>query len=354
MIMGNYTWGGLFFTIALALIAIGSRKHEKLKGFSFTLWVFTAVSAAMFFPQYVGQIGGRSTQPWIVPLIQVTMFGMGTALSLSGLAAVASKPKPVLIGLLCQFTIMPVLGFAIATMFPFPPEVAAGVVLVGTAPPAVASNLMTFFARGNLALAVSLTTVATLIAPLVTPFMMKILAGQFVEVSFVAMMLSMVKMILLPISLALIVNRLLTGRADWILKRMPNVSMVALIIVIAFITAAGRDALMTMGLLIFAAVLLHNGLGFLLGYWGARLFGMNEEDRRTVAIVVGMQNSGLSGGIAASMGKAGTMGLASVIFSSWHNISGSILANWWRNRPPTEDGRVTGQRTESNDRATVG
>jgi BASS family bile acid:Na+ symporter len=196
---------------------------------------------------------------------------------------------------------------------------------------------MTYLARGNLALSIALTSIATLVAPIMTPFMMKILAGQLVPVSFVAMMLSMVKMIVVPIALAVVVNALFRDRAAWLIRIMPNVSIAALVAVLCFITASGRDALLTMGLLLMVAVVLHNSAGLLLGYWGGRLLGMDERDSRTLAIEVGMQNGGLAGGIAVEMGRAGTMGLAAAVFSSWHNISGSVLANWWRNRPTGDD-----------------
>ncbi|HEX7071643.1 MAG TPA: bile acid:sodium symporter family protein, partial [Rhodothermales bacterium] len=269
----------------------------------------------------------------IVPLVMIIMFGMGTSMSLKDFSAVFKMPQAVLVGIICQFTIMPLLGLTVATVFDFPDEVAAGVVLIGSVSGGVASNVMAYIARANVALSITMTAISTLLAPLMTPLLMQLLAGQFIEINFVAMMISVAKIVLVPIVAGLIVNRLLHGRAKWLSDAMPLLSMASIAIVLSIIVADGREDLLVVGPLLFVAAVLHNAAGYLLGYWGGRLFRMDEQACRTIAIEVGMQNGGLATGIAANMGMASTVGLAPAIFGPWMNVSGSILANWWRNKP---------------------
>jgi BASS family bile acid:Na+ symporter len=191
---------------------------------------------------------------------------------------------------------------------------------------------MAYLARGNLALSVTLTAVATLMAPIMTPFLMQTFAGQFVPIDFYSMMVSIFNMVILPIAAGLIFNRVFRGRARWLHNAMPVISMAGIVIIIAVITAAGRDHLMTIGYLLIIAAILHNAAGYVFGYWGCRMFGMSEQDCRTIAFEVGMQNGGLASGIAADMGRVATLGLAPAVFGPWMNISGSFLANWWRDR----------------------
>jgi BASS family bile acid:Na+ symporter len=328
---------GLAIVLAVLFLALAAWSHDTYRQFSFTVWVFVAVAAAMFYPQYLREIGGQNTQSWIVPIVQIIMFCMGTTLKLTDFGRVARQPRGVLIGVISQFMMMPFIAFGLAVAFRFPAEVAAGIVLVGSAPSGVASNVMTFIAKGNLALSVTLTAFATLLAPVMTPLLMKSLAGQFVTISFYSMMMSIFNMVLLPIGAALLLTWFLRGRAAWLLRPMPFISMAMLIFVLAFITAAGRDNLLAIGPLLMLTVLIHNGLGYLLGYRFARLAKLDERSSRTVAIEVGMQNGGLAAGLAVEMGRAATMGLAPAVFSSWQNVSGSILANWWRSRPVKDD-----------------
>jgi BASS family bile acid:Na+ symporter len=189
---------------------------------------------------------------------------------------------------------------------------------------------MAYIAGANLALSITLTAVATLLAPFVTPFLMEVLAGQFIPIDFVAMMIGIIKMVILPIVLGLIFHHLMHGRAQWLDRSMPVVSMVGIAVIITIITAAGRDSLLQIGIALVLAAMIHNALGYLFGYWGARLLRMDEKSCRTIAIEVGMQNGGLASGIALQMGKVATVGLAPAIFGPWMNISGSALANWWR------------------------
>jgi len=336
-LFGVISHSGLYVVLLFAFAALGIRGTEALKGFSFTVWVFAAVSLAMYYPSYITEVNGFTTTALIVPLVQLIMFGMGTAMSVSDFAGVIKMPKGVFVGLLCQFTIMPLTGFALAVSLDFPAEIAAGIVLIGSSPSGVASNVMAFLAKGNLALSVTLTSVATLLAPFVTPFLMQTFAGQFVPIEFLSMMWSITKMIILPIAAGLLFNKIFRDRAKWVNDAMPVVSMLGIIVIIAVITASGRDNLISVGLLLILAGVIHNAVGYLLGYWGCRITGMNITDSRTIAFEVGMQNGGLASGIAVEMGRAATMGLAPAIFGPWMNISGSFLANWWRDRPPEDE-----------------
>jgi BASS family bile acid:Na+ symporter len=305
----------------------------NLHGFGFTLSVVIAVVLAMIWPGLFSSWGSFQTKVLIVPLIQLIMFGMGTTLSLGDFTRVLKMPWPVLVGMVLQFGVMPFVGWSLATTFGFPPLVAAGVVLVGSCPGGVASNVITFLAGGNVALSVTMTACSTLMSPLMTPLMMKLLAGQFVPVDFWQMMISIIKMILVPIALGLVVNRLLHGRAPWIKKSLPFVSMAGIAIIIAIITSLNRDTLLDVALALIVVVAVHNAVGYLLGYWGARLLRLGEREARTVAIEVGLQNGGMATGLAMDVLRSAQAGLAPAIFGPWMNASGSVLASYWRRRP---------------------
>jgi BASS family bile acid:Na+ symporter len=311
-------------------LAIGSRGTRVLKDFAFTIWIFAAVSASMFYPQYFLTVGDFRLSRLIVPLIQLIMFGMGTAMSVSDFTNVVKMPRAVFVGIVCQFSIMPILGLTLAKLFGFPDEIAAGVVLIGSAPGGVASNVMAYIAGASLPLSVTLTTFSTLMSPVMTPLAMKLLAGQFVPVNFLAMMMGIIQMIIVPLAAGLLFNKIFRGRAQWLHRAMPVVSMAGIAVIIAIITATGRDALLEVGVALILVAMIHNGTGYLIGYWGARLVRMDERACRTIAIEVGMQNGGLASGIALQMGRVATVGLAPAIFGPWMNISGSMLANYWR------------------------
>lgn len=333
---------GPLLILAFAFLAVGLRGYDSFKGFSYTVWILAAVTVAMFFPSYFVEINGFKFSTLITPLLQIIMFGMGTALSLKDFSGIIKMPKAVLIGMGCQFTIMPFVGLALATLFGFPAEIAAGIILIGSAPSGLASNVMAYLAKANLALSVTLTAVATLMAPLITPTLMKLLAGQFVPIDFMDMMWSIIKMVIIPIIAGLIFNKIVHGKAKWLDKAMPLVSMAGIAFIIVIITAAGRDSLLEIGLALILAGFIHNVSGYFLGYWSCRLFKLDERSCRTIALEVGMQNGGLASGIALEMGKVATVGLAPAVFGPLMNITGSSLATWWRSKPikdelPEED-----------------
>ena len=311
-------------------LAAYMRHFKKFSGLSFTVLIFAAVSASMFYPTPFVELGGFKLQRLIVPLLMIIMFGMGTAMSIHDFVGIIKMPKGVLVGIICQFSIMPVVGFSLAYLTGLPPEIAAGIILVGCSPSGLASNVMAYISNANLALSLTLTAVATLLAPLMTPFLMKTLADQLVPIDFISMLMSIVRIVILPVIAGLAFHHLAHGRFKWLDDAMPKVSMAGITIIIAIITAAGRDSLLEIGLILIAAVIAHNVIGYFLGYWAGRLSGLDEQSARTVAFEVGMQNAGLASGIALEMGRVATMGLAPAVFGPFMNISGSSLATWWR------------------------
>tara|TARA_R110000764_G_scaffold35363_4_gene79096 strand:- start:605 stop:1405 length:801 start_codon:yes stop_codon:yes gene_type:complete len=264
------------------------------------------------------------------------MFGMGTSMRISDFAEVVKAPKGVMVGVTAQLGIMPIMGFVLAKFSNFPPEIAAGIVLIGCSPSGVASNVMAYLAKANLALSITITSISTLLAPFVTPLLMKLLAGEFIEIDVMDMMWSIIKMIILPLGAGILLNQLRGDKGKWLDQALPVISMLGIGLIIVVITAAGRDSLLDIGGILMLLVLIHNLFGYTLGYWYARLLRLNEQDSRTIALEVGMQNGGLASGIANSLGKIATMGLAPAVFGPLMNITGSILASYWHKRPPKE------------------
>lgn len=382
--------------VAAVSLAFGLGAFESLKGYRYTAWIIVAVTAGMMFPQAFlkwGDINLRD-KTLILVIIQLVMFGMGTHMSLRDFKGIASTGKGVLIGLFCHFTIMPLMGLLLINVFHFEAEIAAGVILIGSCSSGLASNVMVYLARANLVLSVIVTAMATLAAPFLTPFLMKLLAGTLINVKFIEMMMEIIKIVLVPISAALLHDFLKTATsrqkktvyrisiicAVWLLvliaglyktlassqsiemsaflagaviagvlyhfiyrrypridSLMPYISMFGIIYFTTVTTAAGRDNLMKVGFLLFVASVIHNAAGYFFGYWLSRLFGMDKNASRTIAFEVGLQNGGMASGLAGSMGKLGTVGLAAAVFSPWMNISGSLLANYWRKRPVNQE-----------------
>lgn len=333
----RYAAGGLLLTLFWLLVAAKMATLAHLKKFSYTTVILAAVTVSMTFPQYFLSAGDFQFKRLIVPLLQLITFGVGCTMSWHEFAGVLKMPKAVLVGIGCHFTIMPLVGFAIAKTFGFPPEIAAGIVLVGCSPSGLASNVIAFIAKANLPLSVAITAVSTLLAPVMTPLLMKLLGGQFVPVSFADMLVDILQLVIIPIFAGILVNHFFRKRAAWIHKVMPKLSMAGIAMIIIVITAAGRDNMLHMGITLVIAMFLHMVLGLLLGYWGARLFGLPENECRTVGIEVGMQNGGLASGIAAKMGKIATVGLAPAVNGPIMNTVFSLIAAWWGSRPPKEE-----------------
>jgi len=312
-----------------------------LRQHAFSFLVIAGAFASYCFPGPFVEIAGFRMSRLIVPFVQIIMFGMGTTLRPEDFVNILKRPWPVAVGVVLQFAVMPLLGCALAMAAGLDGEVAAGVVLIGSAAGGVASNVMAYIAGANVALSVSMTTVSTLAAPVMTPLLMRLLAGRFVEIDMLDMAISLVNMIVVPLVVSQLAraafDRWCRKANDAIARVLPMVSMTAICLIVTFCTAAAREELRTAGLVVFAVAIVHNGLGYVLGYWGARLLGrfvrMDERDCRTVAIEVGMQNAGMSQALAMNVMKSVGAALAPAIFGVWMDFSGSLLAGWWRRRP---------------------
>lgn len=404
--LGYTALAQLCAAIAAPAFALGLGALPNWKGYQYTAWILAAVVLAMIFPAAFLRWGAFDLRnKWVVlVVVQLVMFGMGTQMSLRDFAGVMKTPYGVFIAVGGQFLIMPLTGWALTKLFPMPDEIAAGVILIGCCSSGLASNVMCFIAKANLALSITATAITTLVAPFMTPLWMKLLAGALVEVKFLNMMTEIVKIVIVPIGAALlhdylkyaptaqhrlisraalacaiyvglllsplspltsstlaptsallielsgfIAGAVVFGRLYHVatrkLKRldsfMPFVSMAGIVYFTTITTAAGRDNLLKVGALLIAVAILHNTAGYFFGYWVARAARLDRASCRTVAIEVGLQNGGMASGLAGAMGKLATVGLAAAVFSPWMNISGSILANYWKKRPvgpgPTPD-----------------
>ncbi|MFO1487895.1 MAG: bile acid:sodium symporter family protein [Verrucomicrobiota bacterium] len=384
--------------IGPVVLAIALRFSKQFRNYQFTAWIIAAVTVAMIYPQWFSKWGGFDLQnKWVKLLVvQTVMFGMGTQMSLQDFAGVVKNPRGVFVGIFCHFTVMPLVGLALTKLFHFEPEIAAGIILIGSCSSGLASNVMAYIAKSNLALSVTVTAMTTVVAPFITPFWVKWLAGAEVTMTYFGMMMEIIKIVIVPIGAALlhdylkhassrgrtVVQVLATLGAVWLgfvafggwgwlkeslsedglvcagifgffcaaivfgvvyhrLSRvvvkldswMPAASMAGIVYFTTITTAAGRDNLLKVGLLLFLASVIHNALGYVFGYWLSRASGLDKNSARSVAFEVGLQNGAMASGLAAQMGKLGTIGLAAAIFSPWMNVSGSVLANYWRRHP---------------------
>ena len=304
------------------------RTLEKVSGFAGKYMAIIALLVAiiaLIFPQ---PIHAAIPTSWVNTLLGIVMFGMGMTLKLSDFKVVFTKPKAVICGILSQFIIMPVLAFLLVTLFQLPTELAVGVILVGACPGGTSSNVMTYLAKGDIALSVGMTACTTIMAPFVTPALVLLLAGQTVDVSYVSMLVSIVQVVLVPIALGFVINYFFSKFAQAFSKALPIISVIAICLIIMAVVSANAAKLMTTGPLVVAVVMLHNVCGYALGYLVGRLLGLTKEQMRTLSIEVGMQNSGLATSLAtmhfAAMPMAAVPG---TVFSVWHNISGAVYAN---------------------------
>ncbi|WP_231490893.1 bile acid:sodium symporter family protein [Pedobacter sp. Leaf170] len=390
-------------SVVLAVsFAIGIGAIESLKNYQYTMWIIVAVIAGMVYPSAFLKWGNFDLRnKWLVlVVVQFVMFGMGIQMGLKDFSGLANSGRGIIIGLLCHFSIMPLMGLLLVKIFNFEPEIAAGIILIGSCSSGLASNVMVYIAKANLVLSVAVTAIATLVAPIMTPLLMKLLAGTLIEIKFLNMMMEIIKIVIVPIGAALVhdylkkatpkginiikvivgfsvvwlaalyfglwnslaqklpedamhsveifsffagavlvgvIYHLLTLKIMNLDDLMPYVSMFGIVYFTTVTTAAGRDNLLKVGFLLFLASVIHNGAGYLFGYMLSRAFGLDKKSSRTVAFEVGLQNGGMASGLAGGMGKLGTVGLAAAVFSPWMNISGSILANYWRRKAIKEE-----------------
>jgi len=393
---GKLPISGLVLFAFFYALAISAQKSEKFKGLSFTLQIFAFVSFTLYFPEMFTD-WGFDTNKLIVPSIQVIMFGMGTKLDLGDFVKEFRKPIVIVAGTLMVFVFMPLAALLIINIWNFPPEVAAGIILVGACPGGVASNVMTYLAKGNLALSVTLTTFATLLSPIVTPLIMMLLAGQLIEVDALGMMISIINMILIPIFAGVVANKILYGKMEWVRKDvnmiilaictfitglilifvpfpelfkssqtglilvvwavsivsvtmiiirrtngpedwmdivLPKLSLGAIMLYIVIVAAHNQETLLTIGPALFIAVILHNTIGFALGYGASKALRFSDEDVRAITIEVGLKNGGLAVGLAYDVLKSTAAALAPLIFGTWMNIAASSLASFWSHIDP--------------------
>lgn len=298
-------------------------KISQFASKTFAIWVLVFAAFAFFLPEQFTWIA-----PYISILLGIIMFGMGMTISAEDFKEVGKHPLKVLIGVLSQFMVMPFLAFALAKGLRLEPEIAIGVILVGCCPGGTASNVMTFLAKGNIALSVAITSVSTLLAPIVTPALIYLLASEWMEVSAKDMFISVIQIVLIPIILGFIVQIFLKEQVKKSADLMPLVSVFAIVLIVAAVVSTSKDRIMESGLLIFGVVILHNGLGYLLGFLIGKMFKLTYQDQKAMAIEVGMQNSGL-GAALASAHFSPLAAVPSAIFSFWHNISGALLATYW-------------------------
>jgi BASS family bile acid:Na+ symporter len=342
---------------------------------------------------------GFDTNKMIVPSVQVIMFGMGTKLNFRDFVREFSKPLGVIAGSVMIFVVMPLAALLIINIWNFPPEVAAGVILLGACPTGAASNVMTYLAKGNLALSVSITTMVTLLAPVVTPFIMKVFAGHLIEVNAINLMISIMNMMLIPIFAGVVANKILYGGIKWVEKDsnmitlaistfvigfilifipfpevigslktgiilvswlitilsvtmviirrkngpknwmdmvLPKLSLVSIMLYIVVVAAHNKATLLNIGPALFLAVIAHNLLGFIVGYGVSKALRMSDADTRSITIEVGLKNGGVAVGLAYDVLKSTAAALAPLIFGTWMNISGSALASLWSRFEPKE------------------
>ncbi len=266
---------------------------------------------------------------WVTYLLMIVMFGMGTTMKLSDFAIVFKRPRDVVIGCLAQFIVMPLLAFSLGKLFGLDNELLVGVVIVGTCPGGTSSNVMTYLSKGDTALSVGMTSINTLLAPFLTPLLTYFYLKTTVSVNIMSMFVSIIQVVIIPIALGLLINKLFGNITRKVSDALPAVSVTAICLIVASVVSHNSEKILSTGLIIFAVVVLHNLLGYLCGYLIGVLFKMDLPRKKAIAIEVGMQNSGLATTLAGSVFPDLTMAtVPGAIFSVWHNISGAVLAGF--------------------------
>ncbi|AIX75734.1 MAG: ketopantoate/pantoate/pantothenate transporter PanS [Mixta calida] len=293
----------------------------------FPVWAILLSAAACYTPGTFTGIG-----PWVSWLLMLIMFAMGVTLHIDDFKRVLVRPAPVIAGTFLHYLVMPLAAWLLAKLFQMPPDLAAGMILVGSVASGTASNVMIYLAKGDVALSVTISSVSALVGVFATPLLTRLYVDTHVEVDVVGMLLSIVKIVAIPIALGLLVHHTLNRLVKRVEPWLPAFSMVCILLIISAVVAGSQSFIGSVGLVAIAAVVMHNAIGLLGGYWGGKLFGFDESTCRTLALEVGMQNSGL----AATLGKLYFSPLAALpgaLFSVWHNLSGSLLAGYWSGKP---------------------
>lgn len=278
---------------------------------------------------------------WINYLLMLVMFGMGLTMKLGDFAVVFKRPRDVTVGCIAQFLVMPALAYVLGKAFGLSEELFVGVVLVGTCPGGTSSNVITYLSDGDTALSVGMTSVNTLLAPLLTPALTYLYLRTSVDVDVKAMFVSIIKVVVVPIGFGILINRLFGKYTEKAKDALPLVSVTAICLIVAAVVSHNSEKILSTGAVIFAVVILHNLLGYLCGFGIGMLFKMDAARKKAVSIEIGMQNSGLATSLASTAFK--DMSMATVpgaIFSVWHNISGAVLAGIFRNIKSKEEKNV--------------
>lgn len=295
---------------------------------TFALWVVVFALIALCFP--AAFVWLKAYIPWVLGII---MLGMGMTMTVDDFKGVLQNPKAVLIGVVAQFVIMPSLAYLLCKLLQLPAEIAVGVILVGCCPGGTASNVIAYMAKANTALSVACTSISTFLAPILTPTIFYLLASQWIPIDAGSMFIDILKVVIFPIILGVTLRTFFKQKTEQYIQIMPLVSVIAIVVIVAAIIAASKASILQSGLLILVVVILHNSLGFLLGYWASRLLKLPYPDAKAVSIEVGMQNSGLGVTLAAIHFAASPItAVPSAIFSLWHNISGPALATYWASK----------------------
>lgn len=316
----------------------GVRRLSEFTGRWFALIVVAAGALGLAVP---GAFDSMTVAvPWLLALI---MFGMGMTLRLADFAIVGKRPWALLAGVAAQYVVMPLLALGLAWALHMSTDLAVGMVLVGAAPGGTSSNVMVFLSRGDTALSVAMTSVSTLLAPFLTPLLILALAGHYLPVDVLGLFVSILKIVLAPVVLGLVLRMLVPRLIERCLDVLPLISVVGITLVVLAVVASSSATLLTAGGMVVAAVVLHNLGGLALGYGASRLCRLPRSSRRAVSIEVGLQNSGLAASLATAHFNPAAA-LPAAIFSVWHNISGPILASYWRRKPPAD--AVSAERTD--------
>ena len=301
-------------------------KVSKFATNTFLVWMLIAAVIGFIFPMQLSTLSN-----WVPYLLGIVMLGMGLTIDPKDFKIIFQAPRSVIIGVVLQYTIMPLSAFLIVKLFHLPPEIAICVILVGCCPGGTSSNVMSYLANANVALSVAITSVSTLLAPFLTPALIYLFAHEWLQVSFISMFWSVVQVILIPIIIGFVLQKLFKTFADKTATALPIVSVVAISLILASVVGSSKAQILATGLLIFAVVILHNLIGYILGYTFAKILKLDRPDKKAVSIEVGMQNSGL----AVSLATVHFNPLSAVpgaVFSLIHSITGPILAKYWNKR----------------------
>jgi len=293
----------------------------------FPLWALLLSVAAFLQPALFVDLKSQ-----IVPLLTIIMLAMGLTLSPADFKKVLKNTKAIGVGVLLQFMVMPIAAFIIALSFGFDTQLTVGMLLVGSVAGGTSSNVMCYLAKGDTALSISMTAISTLLGVVLTPFLVSLMIGQSVDVPVASMLLSLFKIVLLPVAVGVLINTFFGNTIRKAEPILPYLSMFAIVLIIAIVVALSSAKLVEVGLIVVAAVVIHNAIGLTLGYWVTHLLGFDKRVCRTIAFEVGLQNSGLAAALAIKFFTP-LAALPGSIFSVWHNISGSLLASYWSRKP---------------------